>query len=77
MSVSVRVSVRAGVGVGLGVRVRMRVSASPDLPVGTVAAATHGPGDEGSSRRRWPKDDGGKSSTVFECPVANMNQRVR
>ena len=71
-----RVRAGVGVGLGLGVRVRMRVSASPDLPVGAVATAAHGPGDEGCSGRRRPEDGRGESRTSIKTSYADSDQRV-
>ena len=54
-----------------------RVLQSGELPVGAVTTAAHGPGDEGSSGERRPKDDGGESSAVSESRVTNIHQGVR
>ena len=42
-----------------------------DLPISTVVAVAHGPGDEGARRRRRPEDDGGESRAVQERTVSN------
>ena len=47
-----------------------------ELTVGAVAAAAHGPGDEGSSGHRRSEDDRGETSAVTERTVANMYQSV-
>ena len=67
----------ARVRVGVRESMRMRVSASPDLPVGAVATATHGPGDEGTSGHRRSEDDGGEYRTVIKTISADSGQRVR
>ena len=41
-----------------------------------MAAAAHGPGDEGSSGHRRPEDDGGEFPTASECILAQMNQSM-
>ena len=47
-----------------------------ELPVGSVATAAHGPGDEGTSRHGWPEDDGGESLTSIKTFSADCVQRV-
>ena len=46
------------------------------MPVGTVAAAAHGPGDECTSRHRWTEDDGDESITTYESIVVKIYQTV-
>ena len=46
------------------------------MPVGAVAAAAHGPDDEGVPRLRLPEDDGGKSFAIFESFGSHRVQRV-
>ena len=43
-----------------------------ELPVVAVAAAAHGPGDEGSRHTRR-EDDGGESRAVLERLQANIS----
>ena len=47
-----------------------------DLPVGAVATAAHGPGDEGARDPRL-EANGGECCAVFECTVTNFRQIFR
>ena len=47
-----------------------------ELSVGAVAAAAHGPGDEGSRRPR-PEDGRGEAGALTERALAHIAQRVR
>ena len=48
-----------------------------ELPVGAVATAAHGPGDEGTRRTTRPEEDVRKSSAVTERFFANRGQIAR
>ena len=54
-----------------------RILQDGELPVGAVATAAHGPGDEGTRRTTRPEEDVRKSSAVTERFFANRGQIVR
>ena len=58
--------------------VRARVYMS-DLPVGTVATAAHGPGDERARDARHTRAEGdrGEATASFKGSLADAGQRMR